>query len=178
MSLKGVAFFLLKGVAELSKNATSLLKLASAVYFFQKNVGELMLCVGPSMLPTLSANGDVVIMEHFTPRFRELKRKDIVVAVSPLNPNMSVCKRVTGLEGDKLVVGQATAEAVFQIHPEIVERTEYGSFVRVPSGHVWLEGDNAINSTDSRQYGPVSVSLIRGRVLCRVLPLNAAGRVD
>lgn len=39
---------------------------------------------------------------------------------------------------------------------------------RVPQGHVWLEGDNADNSTDSRTYGPVPLSMVRGRVFFKV----------
>ena len=36
--------------------------------------------------------------------------------------------------------------------------------VQVPDGHVWLQGDNLPNSTDSRHYGPVPLALIRGKV--------------
>jgi signal peptidase I len=39
--------------------------------------------------------------------------------------------------------------------------------VVVPPGHVWLEGDNAVNSTDSRYYGPVPAALVKGRVVVR-----------
>lgn len=41
-------------------------------------------------------------------------------------------------------------------------------FVQVPKGHVWLEGDNLMNSTDSRNYGPIPYGLIRGRVCLKV----------
>jgi len=37
--------------------------------------------------------------------------------------------------------------------------------VRVPHGHVWLEGDNASRSRDSRYYGPVPISLLTGRIV-------------
>lgn len=39
---------------------------------------------------------------------------------------------------------------------------------QVPTGHVWLQGDNVLNSTDSRDYGPVPMALVRGRVFCKV----------
>lgn len=44
--------------------------------------------------------------------------------------------------------------------------------LQVPVGHVWLEGDNRDNSTDSRSFGAVPQALIRGRVICRVWPLQ------
>ena len=40
--------------------------------------------------------------------------------------------------------------------------------LQVPTGHVWLQGDNTLNSTDSRHYGPVPYALLEGRVFLRV----------
>lgn len=39
---------------------------------------------------------------------------------------------------------------------------------QIPTGHVWLQGDNLIMSRDSREYGPVPLALVRGRVVCQV----------
>src|SRR3954452_859722 len=39
-----------------------------------------------------------------------------------------------------------------------------------PTGRVWIEGDNPVGSTDSRQFGAVPASAIRGRVVLRVWP--------
>lgn len=39
---------------------------------------------------------------------------------------------------------------------------------KVPRGHIWLEGDNLIVSRDSREYGPVPLALLRGRVVAQV----------
>jgi len=46
------------------------------------------------------------------------------------------------------------------------------SGIQVPDGHIWVEGDNPWNSSDSRNYGAVPASLIMGRVLCRLWPLR------
>ncbi|XP_029411063.1 mitochondrial inner membrane protease subunit 1 isoform X3 [Nannospalax galili] len=40
--------------------------------------------------------------------------------------------------------------------------------IKVPRGHVWLEGDNLQNSTDSRYYGPIPYGLIRGRIFFKL----------
>ena len=43
-------------------------------------------------------------------------------------------------------------------------------------GFVWIEGDNAKTSLDSRQYGPLPVALIEGKVLCKIWPLSEFGK--
>lgn len=47
------------------------------------------------------------------------------------------------------------------------------NLVVVPRGHVWVEGDNAANSLDSRQYGPIPLGLVRSRAVGRVWPPSA-----
>jgi len=44
----------------------------------------------------------------------------------------------------------------------------YRRCLQVPQGHVWLQGDNILNSTDSRHYGPVPYALLKGRAFCKV----------
>lgn len=112
-------------------------------FFFQ--------CTGPSMEPTIYTN-NIIFTEHLTPRFRKVQRGDIIIAKCPTNPKQHICKRVTGLPGDKIRMGLVS---------EIV-----------PRGHVWLEGDNRLNSADSRTYGPVPQGLIKSRALFRIWPLN------
>jgi len=40
--------------------------------------------------------------------------------------------------------------------------------MQVPKGHVWLQGDNLLHSRDSREYGPIPLALIKGRVMYQV----------
>lgn len=145
-------------------------------------------CTGPSMLPTLNEEGDVILYEKLSYRlfgirggdsaydrakhYRRITAKndkendqqkwrqgihtgDVVVAQHMFNGG-TVCKRVAALPGD-----------IVKLH------TAFGKDVHVvPDGHVWLEGDNSINSNDSRHYGAVPASLIVGRVLLRIWPIR------
>ncbi|KAI8821455.1 mitochondrial inner membrane peptidase complex catalytic subunit [Fimicolochytrium jonesii] len=121
----------------------------------QQYVAEVTMSIGPSMLPTFNVAGDLVVVEHVSQYFRALTLGDVVVCVSPYDPRRSICKRVLGLPGDHVCVD-----------PTVPER----KYLTVPKGHIWIQGDNYNNSTDSRKYGPVPMGLLRGRVLCKVWP--------
>ena len=71
-----------------------------------------------------------------------------------------MCKRVMAKEGE-------TVRTFARATPAPGERPR---LVVVPMGHIWLQGDNVNNSSDSREYGPVPVALLRGRVDYRILP--------
>ncbi|XP_015599355.1 mitochondrial inner membrane protease subunit 1 [Cephus cinctus] len=114
-------------------------------------IGDFVVCTGPSMEPTIYSN-DVLFTEHISPRLQRMSKGDIIIAKCPSNPQQHICKRITGLPGDKVRHGYTT--------------------YTVPIGHIWLEGDNNSNSADSRIYGPVPQGLVRGRAVCKVWPLH------
>ncbi|MEJ1278519.1 hypothetical protein NN561_009441 [Cricetulus griseus] len=117
-------------------------------------------CSGPSMEPTIQ-NSDIVFAENLSRHFYGIQRGDIVIAKSPCDPKSNICKRVIGLEGDK-ILNTGTSD--------IFKNRSY-----VPTGHVWLEGDNLQNSTDSRYYGPIPYGLIRGRIFFKIWPFSDFG---
>ena len=41
--------------------------------------------------------------------------------------------------------------------------------ILVPPNHLWLEGDNAENSNDSRFFGAVSMNLVKDKVIYKVI---------
>lgn len=75
---------------------------------------------------------------------------------SPANPSHIAIKRVIALPGDR-VITRSPCPKPSQI---------------VPFNHVWLEGDvdDPRKSLDSNTYGPVSISLITGRVIAVLWP--------
>lgn len=112
------------------------------------------------MNPTLNSRGDVLFTEYLSPRLSSLHAGDIVVATKPTNPRVSILKRIRGMPGDTIWVHPSHSRMPIQI--------------TLPPGHVWLEGDNHHQSTDSRHYGPVPLALIRGRARFRFWPLSQA----
>mmetsp|Transcript_13401 Transcript_13401/g.23994 ORF Transcript_13401/g.23994 Transcript_13401/m.23994 type:complete len:158 (+) Transcript_13401:128-601(+) len=153
-----------KAHQRMAQNVWNLTKFGSMLYVVNTYIFEVTMCVGPSMLPTFSTAGDIVLVENLTPRFGTVKKGDIVISQSPTNPKQSVCKRIKGMGGDTITMAK-----------------RYGfdkkKKVTVPKGMVWLEGDNPENSTDSRTYGPVPQAMIRGKVFFKVWPLTEAGVV-
>lgn len=109
-----------------------------------------------------------------------LRLGDLVVATSPSDPSRTVCKRILGMPGDTVLIDprdmSADASQLLAMHFEAGSgvipflRMHTDRTVTVPPGHVWLSGDNLANSTDSRNYGPVPMALIKGRVMARLYP--------
>jgi inner membrane protease subunit 1 len=56
------------------------------------------------MEPTIYS-GDVLLTEHISPRLQRIKKGDIIIAKCPSNPRIHICKRVTGMPGDRVLVG-------------------------------------------------------------------------
>ncbi|KAF3449901.1 hypothetical protein FNV43_RR05980 [Rhamnella rubrinervis] len=110
---------------------------------------------GPSMLPTLSLTGDLLLAERISTRFDMVRRGDIVLVRSPEVPRKVVTKRLIGMEGDSVS---------YVVDPQNSDRCET---IVVPKGHVWVEGDNVYVSNDSRKFGPVPYGLIEAKVLWR-----------
>ena len=104
-----------------------------------------------------------------------LHRGDVIVAMHPQKEG-TICKRIIGLPGDEIILKQSQyTMSHFVGKSRRATARQRRSLVKVPDGHVWLEGDNSRNSRDSREYGPIPAAMIVGRVPFRVWrawPLN------
>lgn len=109
------------------------------------------------MLPTFAATPEGIIEDRLSIRLgRPIERGGLYVLNSPRQPGAQICKRVVGLPGDVVCVDPTGVYAPSTEHCVI------------PPGHVWIVGDNAAASIDSRTYGPVPIALVWSRVVARV----------
>jgi len=117
---------------------------------------------------------------------------DVVVVKHP-DRDGTVCKRILGLPGDLILRPKHTTTSFssrafhgrssVEKHKVVMDLFQYNSsssrssgsdsdvislnetsLIVVPSGHIWVEGDNSMNSSDSRNYGPIPASLVVGKV--------------
>lgn len=137
----------------------TILKFYCAWHAFNEYVAEPVTLVGDSMKPTINNNRsiEIIMFERISVRRERLKVGDVVTAKHPYYSDVHICKRLMGMEGDRI---QRTDPNTQKIETIIV-----------PTGHVWLEGDNADGSKDSRVYGPIPYGLLRSRALCKIWPL-------
>ncbi|AJS62888.1 Imp1p [Saccharomyces cerevisiae YJM1573] len=118
---------------------------------------------GESMLPTLSATNDYVhVLKNFQ-NGRGIKMGDCIVALKPTDPNHRICKRVTGMPGDLVLVDPSTI--VNYVGDVLVDEERFGTYIKVPEGHVWVTGDNLSHSLDSRTYNALPMGLIMGKIV-------------
>ncbi len=104
------------------------------------------------------------------------KRGDIIVFKFPKDPDKDFIKRVVGVGGDeirivnkKVYVNVEPENNPFEVHvdpqvypPGLQIRDNFGP-VKVPEGELFVMGDNRDESNDSRFWGFVDLSAIRGK---------------
>ncbi|KAI8117825.1 hypothetical protein FF38_08260 [Lucilia cuprina] len=153
---------------------------ACVTHCFFEYIGDFVVCSGPSMEPTLFSN-NILLTERISTRFHKPNRGDIIIAISPTNPEQYICKRVVGLPGDKVILeppppselhGLTNDDGKVKTTASNMASTSVVTEDYVPRGFVWIEGDNQKNSSDSRYYGPIPLGLIKSRAVCRIWPLS------
>jgi signal peptidase I len=142
---------------------------------------------GASMEPTFQS-GDYIITSKITYKFKKMERGDVVVFNSPKNPNIEYIKRIIGLPGDKVMVKDGEVYVNDQILPETYISTKTnlweGGFLKegepiiVPDNYLFVMGDNRPRSSDSREFGPIPISSIVGKVIYRYFPPNKVGFIN
>jgi signal peptidase I len=149
-----------------------------------------------SMEPTLQI-GDRILVNKLSYHLHGVDRGNIVVFRRPANENCGgepvsdLVKRVIGLPGETISL-TAGPKGYVVINGKRLDETWLPSSVQgktfpgpagtayslakpyvIPANHYFVMGDNRTDSCDSRYWGPISRSLIVGKVDVRVWPLGS-----
>jgi len=143
------------------KMGAVVVQIAGLNHLAQTYLGDITKISGPSMQPTINKSGDLLLYETRSVRNNKLKPGNIVIVKSPKNPKETLCKRLIAMEGETVEIESPYAPGM-------------SSQLFVPKGHVWIQGDNLYNSSDSRSYGPIPRALIIGRAFARIYPFSQA----
>jgi signal peptidase I len=155
---------------------------------------------GPSMQNTLHNNDHLIVWKvprtwaRITGHSYVPNRGDIIIFNEPglaefgQASDKQLIKRVIGLPGERVVVKDNVITIYNKAHPKGFQPDKtmpYSKAIGVTTGNIditlasnqiFVCGDNRPDSLDSRVFGPVNVNNIVGKLVLRVLPLNAAER--
>ncbi len=148
-------------------------------------VGQRTEVDGSSMEPMLS-NGDNLIVDKISYRFRDPQRYDIIVFPFQYQENTYYIKRIIGLPGETVQIDQ---QGNIYINGELLQENYGREVIRADTVGIaanpivlgedgyFVMGDNRNNSTDSRTeiVGNIRRGDIIGRAWVRIWPLDKIG---
>lgn len=172
-----------KVIKEIITTSLYVLLVLCLSYLFITFVGQRTEVQGSSMEATLS-NGDQLIVDKISYRFRDPKRYDIIVFPFRYEDNTFYIKRIIGLPGETI---QIDGEGNIWVNGEILEESYGREMIRAPGlaaepitlgeDEYFVMGDNRNNSSDSRveAVGNIHRNEIIGRAFIRIWPLSKFG---
>jgi signal peptidase I len=141
-------------------------------------IAQSFLVQGSSMEPGLH-NGQRLLVEKLSYRFRPPKRGEIVVFRYPLDPRRKFIKRIIGIPGDEIFIKDRRVYLNgLPLEENYINGPTYGTYgpAIVPPDSYFVLGDNRNNSDDSRfpDVGFVPRKNIVGRALFVYWPVFQA----
>jgi signal peptidase I len=138
---------------------------------------------GQSMEPNFE-DGDYLIIDEITYRFREPKRGEVVVFKNPMNERQRFIKRIVGLPGETVEISDgkifiSNGEKKVLNEPYLNYSFTFGDIkITLGSDEFFVLGDNRQFSLDSRRFGPIKKKEIVGRVLLRLWPIYSFAKIE
>ncbi|OGE79042.1 MAG: signal peptidase I [Candidatus Doudnabacteria bacterium RIFCSPHIGHO2_01_FULL_46_14] len=136
---------------------------------------------GDSMRPNFH-DGNYLIIDELTYRFREPSRGEVVVMRFPKDPSQFFIKRIVALPSEHIVIrdGRVTIynsenqDGILLEEPYLVSQNiTYGNIDRkLKEDEFFVLGDNRLSSSDSRVWGILPKDDIIGRVYLRLFPVQ------
>ncbi len=134
---------------------------------------------GSSMEPNFH-DREYIVIDKLSYRLRTPHRGEVIVFHPPTNPSENYIKRIIGLPGDTITLSEEdvyvnghkldepylgennhTTEALLQKPQTVLGPNDY-----------YVLGDNRTHSSDSREWGPLSIEKIEGRTWLIAFPFK------
>lgn len=129
---------------------------------------------GDSMKNTLK-NGDILLLY----KLGSINRLDIIV-LDEEKDNEKIIKRVIGLPGETVAIKKGKIyinDKVIDDEYAYGETSDYDK-VTLEDEEYFILGDNRLISKDSRYFGPIKKSEIKGKIVFRLFPFTKIGMVQ
>lgn len=159
---------------------------ALACYFIINFVGQRTEVQGESMEPSLQ-NGDNLIVDKISYRFKEPKRYDVIVFPYSQQDKVFYIKRIIGLPGETIQI----IDGYVYIDGKLLEDEKYGkevmndpgiaeNAITLSSEEYFVLGDNRNHSRDSRSpsVGVLTYDDLIGKAWIRIYPFDKIGVVS
>lgn len=141
---------------------------------------------GASMEPNFE-DGDYILVDELSFRFRDAERGEVIIFRFPQQPSQFFIKRIIGLPKETVQVKDNKVMVFNEENPEgfVLEETylapeqkTLGTMTtKLDDNEYFVLGDNRLQSSDSRRWGPVNRSLIMGRAFLRPWPFTRASKI-
>ena len=132
---------------------------------------------GQSMEPNFE-NGDYLIVDEISYRFKNPQRGEVIVFKYPNNSSQRFIKRIIGLPGEIIEIKNGKITIQEDKSSQVLNELDYlpllettGDIkVELGENEYFVLGDNRAYSFDSRRFGPLSEEKIIGKVFLRAWP--------
>ena len=141
---------------------------------------------GASMEPNFE-DGDYLLVDELSYRFRDVKRGEVVIFRYPQQPSQFFIKRIIGLpgetvkiKGDEVIIFNSDNTEGLKLTESYLspEQKTIGEMTtKQDDNEYFVLGDNRLQSSDSRRWGAVNRTLITGRAFLRPWPFTRAARI-
>lgn len=133
--------------------------------------------VNGSSMDTTFKDGEYLIVDEISYRFKAPERGDVLIFKYPNDPSKYFIKRLIGLPGETVTVtnDSVTVNGVTINEPYLHSQTYGNNTWRLSDDQYFVMGDNRIVSSDSRVWGPLPKEDLIGRPIVRLLPLTRLG---
>ena len=183
MILKAIIEF----IVDVMETVVIALSIFVIIYFFAFQPHEVS---GHSMDGIANfSDGQYILTNVISYRFSEPQRSDVIIFDSPIRKGEAYIKRIIGLPGEKIMISDNKVYIYNKEYPDgvVLDESAYlapsvittveafmeeGKAVEIPEDHYFVMGDNRPHSSDSRQWGFVPRSSIKGKSYFRYWPSN------